>query len=277
MRKKVAIQGIEGSFHHLASIEFFGERELEIIPCKTFHDEVTLLRKGDCDYCLMAMENTLAGNLVANYQLLFESELYVAGEITMHIRQHLIGKKDQKIDDITEIHSHPVALNQCRHFLRSLNGVKLVENEDTALSVKSISETDKKNIAAIGGKMASELYDLEILKTNIEHHYDNYTRFIVLSRDVEVLPSDNKASVYFELKHSVGTLAGTLGQLSDLGVNLTMIHSMPIPKKEWEYGFFVDFQFQNELVKEEVLNYLESESDFFRLLGLYKKGEVIWE
>lgn len=277
MKKKVAIQGIEGSFHHLAALNFFGEENLEVVPCKTFHDEITLLKNGGCDYCLMAMENTLAGNLVANYQLLFESELYVSGEITMHIRQHLIGRKDQKIEEIVEIHSHPVALNQCRHFLRSLNGVKLVENEDTALSVRSIAETDKKNIAAVGGKMASEIYDLEILKTNIEHHYENYTRFILLSREVEPNVSDNKASVYFELKHSVGTLSGTLGKLSELGVNLSMIHSMPIPKKEWEYGFFVDFQFSNELVKIEVLDFLENESDFFRLLGVYKKGDVIWE
>ena len=245
--KKIAIQGGAGAYHDIAARNYFGE-ELEIVPCLTFKDIFSEARKDEQLIGIMAIENTIAGGLLLNHDLLKINDLKIAGEHKLRISHMLSALPGQRLEDIKEIVSHPMALMQCSDFIESLPHVKIVEHEDTALAAKEISENNTKGIAAICSKRAAEIYNLEVIAAGIETNKRNFTRFLILAHDEmvsEIRKSDkiDKASLVFVLPHTEGSLSQVLSVLSFYGINLTRIQSLPIIGREWEYQFYIDLAF----------------------------------
>ncbi len=257
--KRVAIQGGLGAYHGLAAENFFTNEEVEIIPCITFRDIFTAIKKDPNAVGIIAIENTIAGSLLQNYELLKEYKLPIAGEYKLHISHCLAALPGQNIHDIKEIQSHPIALMQCENFLNTLPGVKVVEHEDTALAARDIAQKQLASTAAICSTRAAEIYGLNILATEIETNKHNFTRFLIFGNKwvVDEIQKDeviNKASVVFTLPHSEGSLSKVLSVFSFYGINLTKIQSLPIIGHEWEYQFYVDFQFADlERYKQSVM------------------------
>lgn len=248
--KRVAIQGGLGAYHGIAAENFFAGEEVEIIPCVTFRDIFTAIKKDPNVIGIMAIENTIAGSLLQNYELLKEHKLHIAGEYKLRISHCLAALPDQTIHDIKEVQSHPIALMQCGSFLETLPGVKVVEHEDTALAARDIAKNDLQGSAAICSERAAEIYGLKILARGIETNKHNFTRFLIFGNPwaVEEIQKDdtiNKASIVFTLPHAEGSLAKVLSVFSFYGINLTKIQSLPIIGREWEYQFYVDFKFDD--------------------------------
>src|SRR6187431_1518163 len=201
--KKVSIQGFEGSFHQVAARGFFG-KDVEVICCATFRDVVKIAsNKKESDGGVMAIENSIAGSILPNYNLLQKSNLSIIGEVYLQIRQNLLVNPGVKLEDIREVHSHHMAIQQCLGYLDKFNW-KLVESEDTALSAKLVHQHKSKHIAAIASRLAAELFELEVMSANIQTMKNNYTRFLILQPVKEkILINDaNKASVNFHTDHS---------------------------------------------------------------------------
>jgi prephenate dehydratase len=273
---RIAIQGFEGSFHQLAANHFFGTT-VEILPCHNFRDLVKLAENNQgCDGGIMAIENSIAGSILPNYNLLQASRLTVTGEIYIQINQQLLVNPGVKLEDIKEVHSHPMALQQCLEYLDKFPW-KLVETEDTALSAKHLHQRKNKHAAAIAGTLAAELFDLEILASDIQTLKNNYTRFLVLQK-VEKhhsIPDGNKASVNFHTDHSRGSLAKVLVQIADAGINLSKLQSFPIPGSQFKYSFHADMEFDNEDQFRHVLEIIQPLTEHIKIYGIYKRGKWI--
>lgn len=246
--KRVAIQGGEGSFHEIAAREYFKGEELEIISCSTFRDIFAETRK-DLDLIgMMAIENTIAGSLLPNHDLLKMSDVKIAGEHKLRISHSLAALPGTPVEEIKEVMSHPIALMQCEAFLDTLPDVKIVEHEDTALAAKEIRDKQMISTAAICSSLAAEKYGLEVLTAGIETNKRNFTRFLILAqgemlREVQKENHINKSSLVFVLPHNEGSLSKVLSVLSFYDINLTRIQSLPIIGREWEYQFYVDLTF----------------------------------
>lgn len=279
---RIAIQGVRGAFHEIAARRYFGESQaIEVVEATTFDDLVEMTLDGkEVDGALMAIENTIAGSLIHNYNLLNTNDLYIKGEVYLRIVQNLIVTPGVKIEDLTEVYSHPVALAQCVHFFKKYPHIKLIEATDTALSVRMVKEKKMIHAGAVASSLAAEMYEMEILEASIEDYKKNYTRFLVLSPTLSkgegVELEADKCSVVFTLKHEVGSLHTVLATLAQHQANLTKIESIPIPDEPWHYRFFVAFTFDNferyELIMKELDNLVES----YKVLGLYQKGRY-WE
>lgn len=275
MIPKIAVQGFEGSFHQAAANHFF--QETQIIPCATFREVIrTTENKKICDGGIIAIENSIAGSILPNYALLQKSHLNIVGEIYLHIKQNLLVNPGIKLEDIKEIHSHPIALLQCLEFLDKHNW-KLVETDDTALSAKHVHQTRSKHIAAVASKLAAHLYGLEILVPNIHTMKNNYTRFLVLDRKDKktVVENANKASVNFYTDHSRGSLAKVLTKISDCGINLSKLQSMPIQGSEWKYSFHADMEFEAYDQFERAISKITLLTEEIKILGIYQKGKTV--
>ena len=275
MPLKIAIQGFEGSFHQAAAKHFFGEAET--ISCTTFREVIKVSEnKKISDGGIMAIENSIAGSILPNYTLIQKSNLEIVGEIYLHIRQHLLVNPGIKIEDIREVHSHPIALLQCIEFLDKQHW-KLVETDDTALSAKHVHQTHSRHIAAVAGKLAAELYGLEILVPNIQTMKNNYTRFLVLKRkgSPEIESEVNKASVNFFTDHSRGSLAKVLTLISKAGINLSKLQSVPIAGSDWKYSFHADMEFENRKQFEKAIAAINPFTEELNILGTYKKGITV--
>ena len=270
-----AIQGYEGSFHQLAAQLYFGNG-VNVIPCHTFRDVVKTADGTECDGGVMAIENSIAGSILSNYNLLLNSRLKIVGEIYLHIKQNLLVNEGVKLEDIREVHSHTIALQQCFEFLDQYKW-KLVETDDTALSAKHIHQHRSKHIAGIASKLAAELYQLVILVPNIHTLKNNYTRFLVLEReDVgQNIDGANKTSVNFQTDHSRGSLARVLTKIADGGINLSKLQSCPIPGSDFKYSFHVDMEFDSADQLQLVIERIRPLTESLRLLGIYKKG--LWK
>lgn len=271
---KVAIQGYEGSFHQEAARKFFG-KNVEVIPCDTFRQVIkTASDKKQSDGAVMAIENSIAGSILPNYNLLQKSNLTIVGEKYLHIRQHLLVNPGVQLHDIKEVHSHPMALLQCIDFLELHNLWKLVETEDTALSAKYINRHKSKHTAAIASKLASELYDLDILAPDIHTLKNNYTRFLMLQRKEDAVAAEDadKASVYFETDHSKGSLAKVLTVIAEKGVNLSKLQSMPIPGSDFLYGFYADMEIIDMKQFNELIQEIDKITVHLKVFGAFKKG-----
>lgn len=248
--KQVAIQGISGAYHEIAARNYFGAEALEIVPCLTFKEIFVKARKNRSLIGVMAIENTIAGGLLQNHDLLKMNDLQIAGEYKLRIAHSLAALPGQETADIEEIMSHPMALMQCADFLDTLPDVKLVEHEDTALAAKEISEKQLTGRAAICSELAADMYGLKILASGIETNKRNFTRFLILANE-DMLPeirkseNVNKSSLVFVLPHTEGSLSQVLSILSFYGVNLTRIQSLPIIGREWEYQFYIDLTFSD--------------------------------
>ena len=272
---RISIQGCEGSFHQVAAQQFFG-KDVQIIPCPTFKDVVnTAADINSSDGGIMAIENSIAGSILANYNLLRKSDLRVAGELTLKIEQHLMVNPGVKLEDIHEVHSHPMAIQQCLKFLDKHNW-KLVEAEDTASSARNVHQYKSKHIAAIAGKLAAEMYQLEIIAPNIQTLANNYTRFLILQskEKVQKIEDANKASINFHTDHSLGSLAKVLTKIAEYGIKLAKLQSFPIAGKEFEYGFHADIEFDTLEHFYEMIEAIKLLSEEVDVIGVYKKGNT---
>lgn len=248
--KKVAVQGGLGAYHEIAARSYFDGEEVQILPCITFRDIFAEAKKDVSLIGIMAIENTIAGSLLQNHDLLKNNKLKIAGECKLRISHSLAALPGEKLSDIREVISHPMALMQCADFLDTLPSAKLVEHEDTALAARDIRENNLHGVAAICSALAVEMYGLHTLASGIETNKRNFTRFLILAHP-EKLPelqknnTLNKASLVFVLSHEEGSLSRVLSVLSFYGVNLTRIQSLPIIGHEWEYQFYIDLTFND--------------------------------
>ena len=272
---KVAIQGIRGSFHHEATNHVFG-RDMDLQECMTFQEVIAQTQEGTTDYGVMAIENSLAGCIIPNYNLLRQSGLEVCGEVGLRVKLNLLALNGEQIDDLEEVHSHQMALRQCGTFLNSLIDKRVVEAYDTAGSAKHILDNNLKRVAAIAGNLAASEYGLNVLAAGIEDHKLNYTRFLVLKTKDKAPISDqlNKLSIYFQTQHSPGSLAQLLSVISGLGINLSKLQSHPVPSKNSLYGFFATLDIDDLKQIEHLKILLESMTIDYQILGVYKKGET---
>ncbi|KUJ60457.1 prephenate dehydratase [Flavobacteriaceae bacterium CRH] len=271
MTTKIAIQGIKGSFHHQVVKEYFSEN-VEIDECLSFEELIDSLLSGKTDQAVMAIENSIAGPIIPNYALIDKNNLHIIGEHYLSIHQNLMTLKGQKIEDIKEVHSHPMALLQCMDFLKQYPNIKLVEDKDTAETARRIQEKQLTGIAAIGSKTASEMYDLEIIAPEIQTIKNNMTRFVIIKKQNSFLPENqiNRASIKFELDHKRGSLAAVLNVMSDCKLNLTKIQSLPKIETPWKYSFFVDVTFEKYEDFAKAKSLLNIMAEYLKVLGEYK-------
>ncbi|HUM97945.1 MAG TPA: prephenate dehydratase [Chitinophagaceae bacterium] len=270
---RFAIQGYAGSFHQVATRIFFGNQAV-VIPCDSFKDVVQIAaNKKESNGGVMAIENSIAGSILPNYNLLHKSQLKIVGEVYLQIRQNLLVNPGVKLEDIKEVHSHTMALQQCYGFLDKYKW-KLVETDDTALSARNIHQHKSKHIAAIASKLAAELYELVVLAPNIHTLKNNYTRFLMLQREKETRPVENadKASVTFHTDHSKGSLAKVLTKISDGGINLSKLQSFPIPGSDFKYAFHADMEFEQATQFEKVMKSIKPLTEAIKIYGVYKRG-----
>lgn len=275
MAKKVTIQGYEGSFHQEAARQFHG-KEVEVIPCATFRDVIKIgSNKKESNGAVMAIENSIAGSILPNYNLLKKSNLKIAGEVYLQIKQNLLVNPGVQLQDIREVHSHTMALQQCYDFLDKYKW-KLVETEDTALSARHIHQHKSKHIAAIASKLAAELYKLDVIAPSIQTMKNNYTRFLILEREETVLPvkAADKASVNFVTDHSKGSLARVLTKIADGGINLSKLQSFPIPGSDFKYSFHVDMEFETINQFQQVMELITPLTVEIKVYGIYKSGKL---
>jgi len=276
MATKVSIQGYEGSFHQVAAQQFFG-KDVIVIPCATFAEVVKIAgNKKESDGGVMAIENSIAGSILPNYNLLKKSNLVVAGEIYLQIKQNLLVNPGVKLADIREVHSHPMAIQQCLEYLDKYNW-KLIETEDTALSAKHVHQHRSKHVAAIASKLAAELFGLQMIAPNIHTMKNNYTRFLILQRPDRTIATEgaNKASVNFHTDHSRGSLAKVLTRIADGGINLSKLQSFPIPGSEWQYSFHADMEFETIEQFNTVIDAIKPLTEEVKVYGVYRKGKTV--
>ena len=273
MNTRVSIQGYEGSFHQVAAQQFFG-KNVHVLPCATFRDVIKIAsNKKESDGGVMAIENSIAGSILANYNLLQKSNLKIIGEIYLHIKQNLLVNPGVKLEDIREVHSHTMALQQCYDFLDKYKW-KLVETEDTALSAKQVHQHKSKHIAAIASKLAAELFQLEVLAPGIQTMKNNYTRFLMLQRQdiAQTVADANKASVNFQTDHSRGSLAKVLTKIAEGGINLSKLQSFPIPGSDFKYSFHADMEFDTIGQFENVVDQIRPLTEELKIYGVYRRG-----
>ena len=272
----MAIQGYEGSFHQEAANIFFN-KNVTVECCDTFKEVIAAAKDNErTDGCIMAIENSIAGSILPNYNLLQKSDLKIIGEVYMQINQNLLVNHDVELEDIKEVHSHTMAIQQCYEYLDQFKW-KLVDSDDTALSAKHIAKHKSKQIAAIASSLAAELYDLKMIAPKIQTLKNNYTRFLVLKRpqDITEEQTGNKASVNFQTIHKEGSLARVLGMIAIHKINLTKLQSFPIPGSEFKYQFQVDMEFDKMGDFEKVIEKIKPLTEAIKIYGVYNKG--VWK
>ena len=275
--KRIAIQGLTGSFHDIAAHLFFEGEQIQLICCSTFEQVFDNINEDPTCIGLVAIENTIAGSLLHNYELLRESGTTIVGEYKLHITHCICCLPDDDWHTIEEVHSHPVALMQCRNFLANHPQIKNVEAEDTAGSAKMISVEGRRGWAAICHAEAANLYGLKVLENNIEDNKHNFTRFLVVSNPnkadlLRPLIKTNKSSIVFSLPHEEGSLSHVLAILSFYKINLTKIQSLPIIGHEWEYLFYVDLMYDDLTRYRQSIDAIIPLTKDFKILGEYMNG-----
>ncbi len=274
---KLVIQGYPGSFHDEASRRYFGNNHIDLLPAKSFNALAQMLSEDDSiNYGVMAIENSIAGSILPNYNLLRENNFWISGEIYLRISHSLMALGGQTIADITKAKSHPMALYQCLDFFNQYRHIDLIESADTALSAKEIAEGKLKGVAAIGSKLASEIYGLEVLEEGIESSKVNYTRFVIISRQPQYssLGNADKASIYLRVAHDPGSLLKTIQCISDYQINLSKLQSFPVLGHLNNYYFHMDLEFDNIQQYEDCIEDLKKVSSHLDELGIYKKAHV---
>jgi prephenate dehydratase len=270
MKNSIAIQGIKGSFHHIVTKQYFKNKGV-INEFLSFDELVDSLVDEKCNFAVMALENSIAGSIIPNYALIDKNNLHIVGEEYLDIQHNLICLSGQSIEDIQEVHSHPMALLQCKEFFKKHPNIKLVEDKDTAQVAKRISETKLQNIAAIASDLAAEIYSLSIINKSIQTIKHNETRFVILRKSLnKTTDKTNKASVKFELDHARGSLAAILNVLSDCKLNLTKIQSLPKIDSPWVYSFFIDITFDKYEYYLKAKSIMSIMAKDFKVLGEYE-------
>ena len=275
MIKSVAIQGVKGSFHHIVSKQYF-EKDIDVIECLSFDRAVESLLNKESDAVIMAIENSIAGSIIPNYALIDSHHLYIVGEQYTDVQHNLMALPGQRIEDIKEVYSHPMALLQCKEFFKKHPHIKLVEDKDTAEVAQRIHNNQLQHIGAIASVLAAEIFELDILATGIQTIRRNETRFVIVKRENHEIPETeiNKASLKFELDHKRGSLATILNVVSDCKLNLTKIQSLPIIETPWKYAFFVDVTFESYSDYKKAKSIIEIMAMDFKVLGEYKNAKI---
>jgi prephenate dehydratase len=275
-RQDIAIQGIEGSFHHIAAMNYFGDN-INLIPCERFEDVFRSLNNKKANKAILAIENSVAGTILPNYALLRNQNYKIVGEVYLRIKHQLLTIKNQKIGAIKVVQSHPMALLQCQHFFEKYPHIRLVESDDTAASAKRLVESAEMEVAVIASQQAGEVFELNTIAKDIEDNKRNFTRFLILDKECEksiVEYEINKASICFHLSHEAGSLAKVLTHLATENINLTKIQSLPIVGREWEYFFHLDMEFDNYNNYNNGLKKIKSHIYDLQILGEYQKGKT---
>ena len=271
--KKIAIQGVKGCFHEQAARLFYqghGIMDPEVVECLTFDGLYKGLDEGRADAAIMAIENTVSGGLLPNFELLRKYDRKIKGEVFLRIQQNLMALPGQKIEDIKEVRTHYMAINQTREFFKDYPWIRLVESEDTAKSAADVARNGLMGVGAVASTLAADLYGLEILAESIETYKQNFTRFLVFDDSLEVdLSKTNKASMCFTLPHAPGSLAHVLTIMSFYGMNLTRIQSLPIPGQEWQYFFYVDIKYEDRIRFEQAVAAVRPLMEDLNILGEY--------
>jgi prephenate dehydratase len=274
---RISIQGEKGCFHEVAARLYFNNETIDIVPCTTFDQTLMAVKEGKADFAAMAIENARSGSILSNYTLIRESGMKILGEINLRIKQNLMALPGQTIVSLREIRSHPIALSQCMTYLSRLRGVTLIETDDTAGSARYISENSLKGVAAIAPAAAAEIYGLEIIAHGIETYKKNYTRFLILGDEKDARNDGNKVSICFSTGHQPGSLAAVLVRLAELDINLSKIQSVPRLNGEWEYMFYTDLELKPDHDIGLIKNVLENYTTNLEVLGIYNKGEQLYE
>lgn len=280
INRQVAIQGIKGCFHDAAARCFFKDDSIETVACDTFPEMVDNILANHELLGIMAIENTIAGSLLQNHELIHNGNLKIIGEYKMRIEHALAAIEGQEIEDIVEVNSHPIALMQCEVFIRQHPWIKMIEKFDTAGSAREIAEHRLMGHAAVCSELAASIYGLTVLKSGIETNKRNFTRFLIIAhpdaqcRDFKYENAD-KSSIVFTLPHTHGALSKVLTILAFYDLNLTKIQSFPIIGREWEYKFYVDFTFGNYQQYRQALDAARPLMSDFKILGEYSSCKKI--
>ena len=274
MSLKIAIQGIESSFHDMAVKKMFPNDEIELVKCNSFEKVTASINNLNADFGVLAIENTIAGSILPNYNLIDTSNLIIIDEVFLNIQMYIMALETDTIHDIIEIHSHPVALLQCKNYLQKFPPhFKIIEGTDTASVAKKIKEENLKGVAAIAGKQVAEKFGLKILESKIQNNSQNQTRFVLVGKNNKNYSKEvNKATLKFKLDHRVGSLSNVLQLFSTFEINLTKIQSLPIIGKPWQYAFFVDVFFKDYVLFTEVTKVLEKAVEELKIIGVYKQN-----
>jgi prephenate dehydratase len=272
---RIVIQGVKGAFHEIAARHYQQSSKVEIVPATTFQDLIEFAENPKIsDGAIMAIENTIYGSILPNYELINNSNLEIIGEVFLRVRLNLLVLDGQKIEDLTEVYSHPVAIAQCLAFFKKHPHIKLISADDTALSAKMVKEKGWKHAGAIASSLAANMYEMETLAAGIETNKLNFTRFLVLAprKEAEEVKEFDKVSICFTLGHEVGSLHQLLSILAVYNANLTKIQSVPIIGKPWEYRFFVDYLIDSPENFEKAMEVIQRLTSELKVLGKYKRG-----
>lgn len=268
--KKIGIQGIKGSYHDQVARSYFGD-SVNIQEFMSFDDLAISVSKSESDFGVMAIENSIAGSIIPNYALIDNLNLRLVGEYFININHQLMVYPGVKIEDLKYISSHPMALLQCKRFLKKYPYITLVEEKDTADVSKKIAENNIKDTGAIASIQAAEIYGLEIISSDIQTIKNNETRFVIISKESKSIKGlSNKASLKFSLSHKTGSLAFVLKVLKNYNLNLTKIQSLPIIEIPWKYSFFVDTTFDSIENFNDAIDLIKQEAESLKILGIYK-------
>ena len=264
---KVGIQGVKGSYHHLVAQNYF--ESIELVECMTFDELTKSIVKGECDIAVMAIENSIAGSILPNYTLIDENNVFISGESNFNINHNLLSLSNQDINDIKEVHSHPMALLQCSKFFSKYPSIKLIETNDTALFAKNISENKLEGLGAIASIESAKMYGLKVLSESIQTIKNNVTRFVIVESKISDAKDFTKASLKFVLDHKRGSLASVLNVMSDCSLNLTKIQSIPVIITPGKYAFFVDITFDKTDDYYKAISIIKIMAQEFKILGEY--------
>ncbi|APG60270.1 prephenate dehydratase [Christiangramia salexigens] len=273
MGKKIGIQGIKGSFHHLVAMDYY-HRDVEVMEHLSFQELVQKLASKESDEAVMAIENSIAGSILPNFALINEYNLSIIGEHYTPVNMNLMALEGQNIDNIKKVFSHPMALLQCKQFFKKYPHIKLIEDTDTAEAARRISEKGLQKVAAVASPAAAEMYGLEVLAREIHTIKSNATRFLILGRE-EKKPNGiklDKASIKFDLKSERGSLVSILNILRDCYLDMTKIQSLPIIDEPWKYSFYVDVIFERPEDFTKAVDVMKLMTEDLKILGIYKNN-----
>jgi prephenate dehydratase len=275
MQSIIAIQGIQGSFHHQVALNYFSS-DIQLLECLTFDALADALVSGEATQAVMAIENSIAGSIIPNYALLDRHNLQIIGESYLNIEHNLMGLKRQSIADLKEVHSHPMALLQCKAFFSDYPHIRLVEAEDTADIARKINKEQLLGIGAIASVKASDIFDLKLYAESIQTIKNNVTRFVIVQAKGALVEEKqiNKAALKFVLDHQRGSLAAILNVMSDCQLNLTKIQSLPVIETPGKYAFFVDVTFDVFDQYKKAQSIIEIMATEFKILGEYPNNKI---
>lgn len=268
-KAKIVFQGVEGAYTQVAMKRFFGEN-IDSVHVETWRDAMEAIKSTEADYAVLPIENSSAGIISQNYDLLVEYDHSIVGEQIIKIDHCLLGTPEAELSDIKQVHSHPQALMQCSAFLETNREWNNIAEQNTAIAAKKIKEDGKVSEAAIASRLTADIYGLKILKENIQNNPNNSTRFLIVSKDKIYVKNAEKISVYFELPNESGSLYHALSHFIYNNINMNRIESRPLAGKNWEYRFFVDFDGNLEdSAVQNALRGLKEETSKMKILGNY--------